>query len=101
MQENADNVLSLESDYQWVRCSDDGMLLWECDTDDVAFVSHRGNGWCTGKTQTAVPERMTADAMLAESEEDSLLYGIWNEHGHTAWRERTRSRSCTSGMTAV
>ena len=82
VQGNADNVLSLESDYQWVRCSDDGMLLWECDTDDVQHLSHivvtDGALW---KTQTAVPERMTADAMLAESEEDSLLYGIWNEHG--------------------
>ena len=82
VQGNADNVLSLESDYQWVRCSDDGMLLWECDTDDVQPLSHivvtDGALW---KTQTAVPERMTADAMLAESEEDSLLYGIWNEHG--------------------
>ena len=79
---NHKNMLSLESDYQWIRCSSDGMLLLECDAEDVQHLSHvvvtDGALW---KTQTAVPERMTADTMLAESENDDFVYGIWNASG--------------------
>ncbi len=82
VQGNHKNMLSLESDYQWIRCSSDGMLLLECDAEDVQHLSHvvvtDGALW---KTQTAVPERMTADTMLAESENDDFVYGIWNATG--------------------
>lgn len=82
VQGNHKNMLSLESDYQWIRCSSDGMLLLECDAEDVQHLSHvvvtDGALW---KTQTAVPERMTADTMLAESENDDFVYGIWNASG--------------------
>ena len=82
VQGNHKNMLSLESDYQWIRCSSDGMLLLECDAEDVQHLSHvvvtDGALW---KTQTAVPERMTADTMLAESENDDFVYGIWNAYG--------------------
>ena len=82
VQGSSGSMLSLESDYQWVRCGTDGMLLWECDTDDVQHLSHivvtDGALW---KTQTVSPEQMTTETMLAESEEDTLLYGMWNQNG--------------------
>lgn len=82
VQGSGSSMLSLESDYQWIRCGTDGMLFQECDTDDVQQMSHvvitDGALW---KTQMTLPEQMTAETMLAESEEDDLLCGMWDQNG--------------------
>lgn len=79
IQGNNAKMLSLESNYQWVRCGTDGMLLLECDVDDTLKLSHLvitdDSLW---KTQISAPDRLAVNTMLAEMEN---WYGIWDQDG--------------------
>lgn len=82
IQGNDSNILSLESDYQWIRCGTDGMLLWEKDTEEALKLSHLiitdNTLW---KTEISASELLSVNSVLAEEAEGNIWYGFWDENG--------------------
>lgn len=81
IQGNDFNILPLESDYQWVRFGDDGMLLWEKDTEETLQLSRLviadNTLW---KTEISASDLLTSASVLAEETEESICYGFWDEN---------------------
>ncbi|MGN1404285.1 MAG: hypothetical protein ACI4XB_08180 [Ruminococcus sp.] len=82
IQGNDSNILSLESDYQWIRCGSDGMLLLEKDTEETLQLSHLvitdNTLW---KTEITSSELLAVSSALAEEAEEHIWYGFWDENG--------------------
>lgn len=82
IQGNDSNIMSLESDYQWIRCGSDGMLLLEKNTEESMQLSHLvitdNTLW---KTEISSSELLAVGSALAEETEENIWYGFWDENG--------------------
>lgn len=82
IQGNDSNILSLESDYQWIRCGSDGMLLLEKDAEELLQLSHLvitdNTLW---KMEISSSELLAVDCVLSEEAEETIWYGFWDENG--------------------
>lgn len=77
------NMLALDSGYQWLRCGEQGMLLFEKETDDDSVQLYHVvmTDDALWKTPISAPDLLTSDVMLAEDTQAKSWYGVWNETG--------------------
>ncbi len=82
VQGSSSKVLSLQSNYKWIRCEKDGMLLYEENNENERFLYHMiltdGTLW---KTTVETPEYFPIKGEIAESFQKNIWYGIWNATG--------------------
>lgn len=82
IQGSSSKMLALQSGYQWLRCGEVGMLLWEKDTQDTMQLYHMVmTDDALWKTQITYADLMTDQVMLAESAVQDCWYGIWDTVG--------------------